>query len=1341
MRFIYLFLFLFCGNLSFGQTYPVQVLVNVPSPYSFYLSDYVSGSQERFIVTLLNRDIQYVSMPVRLKLTVKGNGFSLQSSSYASVPPIVLEPNVPYRLSMEELLPYFDTRNLIGQGLGASGYLKGTRLPEGMLEFTVEVLEYQTNRLLSRQGNAMIFLSLQKPPQLSLPFDGEILSWKEPLHILFQWTPQHSGVARVEYELIIKELWDTGMDPSSAFAFSPEIFRERITTTSYAYGPLCPALEPGHKYAWCVRVIAKDGIDDIRIFENDGLSLIRTFRIGCYCPDPLALQSETKRGNITLTWKGAPEHGEYSIAYRLKGTDNWHEERAYSSPAQLFGIRPGQTYEYKVGGVCFDGGISYTSIQSVTLPSEDTSRQHSCGILPPVDLSNTAPLEELYEGEMFWAGDFPVEVTSATGGSGIFSGEGNISVPYLLFHRFAVRFDNVFINSDRRMVRGFVETVYDESDGSVGNLDNIFEGGAATGEIASGITYADIDLSFTIPDDGNCTYDSLTSQVHVYDGDDEIGVIDLSGLLASSGENTSSVSGESIFPITVKDSDGNLYSLEPETDTPVDSSGNTPLKVRKVGSSGGALPEGSVFYDRLDGEIGLVTFRDVDGSRYEFDTWNPVYSGSLLIRDKYERLDRDYYVPCKLLPSGASDRVVAHLEIRGSDVDPNKIKFLTRQGTEYVPESFNAESGDYILSLVGGKENDGQELYALYPKPDSGYYNLGKLLILSYPSYSFPVKIVSVGGGLPAEEFSALRQNLENLFSRYGIRCDVSYDETVYSDLQMFDKGSGLLSAYNSRMKAFNRHYASTRELDEGCSYLFVFPESGYKRNRDFSGFMPRNCQFGYVFRQDFTGFDSFCLAVAHELCHGRLSLKHIFDNSYGLSEGDLAENLMDYRDGSHLAKWQWDLIHDPGVVVRIFERDKDAEKVNKDGFKVQETLRIIRLILTKEVDYRFKNINAEASDIQIGNNRYKKIKISSVSEINTVNNSSNVINFENLSIELANKDEVEKMRNFIYGLEKDIYGKSYETIVLDGEEITLEVIGERMEEILINLLNNNKYDQLTYAQKIILNIPIIQWKLGYHYGAAFMYFWFNGENRNIEIENQEYTDENYKLKIDDRNFEELFGTSLFFQKHLNFTLEEVAIGKLYNVPTSLKCLDNIKNAIENNRNMYISIPGDYKEPDKSSPDYGSFLYSHAVSFYNTVDMFNNTVIDDDFAYAIGSFAILVSMEGELEIQGKDAGTIKFPNLFYRLWDSFDFVGEQSLGNWNGDVFDATKVSLAFTNTAISNSDFREFYQKYTGKIPVKDRTPWDFDAVTKNYLLNRQWGGISYKINNKEEIEYKLVK
>ena len=33
----------------------------------------------------------------------------------------------------------------------------------------------------------------------------------------------------------------------------------------------------------------------------------------------------------------------------------------------------------------------------------------------------------------------------------------------------------------------------------------------------------------------------------------------------------------------------------------------------------------------------------------------------------------------------------------------------------------------------------------------------------------------------------------------------------------------------------------------------------------------------------------------------------------------------MDYRGGRELAKWQWDVIHDLGVVVRMFERDKDV--------------------------------------------------------------------------------------------------------------------------------------------------------------------------------------------------------------------------------------------------------------------------------------------------------------------------------------------------------------------------------------------------------------------------------
>ncbi|MDE6451486.1 MAG: hypothetical protein K2L23_04215 [Odoribacter sp.] len=131
-----------------GQSviYPVQVNVSLVAPYSLYLSDYVSGSRERLLVTLINRDARYSSMPVRLRLSVKGNGFSVQTRPYASVSPLTLEPNLPYRLTVDDLRPYFEPRNLSAQGLGGGdSFPKGKRLPEGMVEFGMEVLEYKSN--------------------------------------------------------------------------------------------------------------------------------------------------------------------------------------------------------------------------------------------------------------------------------------------------------------------------------------------------------------------------------------------------------------------------------------------------------------------------------------------------------------------------------------------------------------------------------------------------------------------------------------------------------------------------------------------------------------------------------------------------------------------------------------------------------------------------------------------------------------------------------------------------------------------------------------------------------------------------------------------------------------------------------------------------------------------------------------------------------------------------------------------------------------------------------------------------------------------------------------------
>jgi len=923
-----------------NPTYPVQVTVNAVPPYSLYLSDYVSGSRDRLVVTLLNRDIQYQAMPVRLRLTVKGNGFSLQTRPYASVSQIILEPNVPYRLSVEDLQPYFDTRNLVAQGLGGNGYLNGGRLPEGMIEFGIEVLEYQTSRVLSQKGTAMVWLTLQKPPQLSLPFQNEEVAWRDPLNLMFQWTPQHSGVSRVEYELIIKELWDNGLAPEAAFAYSPEVFRERISSTNYLYGALAPALLPGHRYAWAVKVVGKDGIDDVRIFENDGMSTVRTFRIAQQCPQPQQEKAAAERGYINLEWEGAPEHLSYMVSYRIQGAADWTDIPSTVASAMLPGVRAGKTYEYRVAGFCVENSPTYGAVHTITLPSEDTARMRSCGILPPVDLSDQTPLDRLEPGDYFMAGDFPVFVREVSGGGGYYTGEGYVSVPFLASAQFKVVFDNVFINSSRRMLRGIARTTYDGSESAVGNLDHIFEGGSQAGNVVTGITKTDLSADFRIEEDAGFYWDENSRQIDVTDSDgNHIGYIDVAYRAENKAENPGEKNGNepSVFPMTVKDKDGNIYQLE-EVPDDLPSEGTTAgnaassasgkkLVAQAVGKVGQELPAGSVNYKHLDTDFGSVEFTDTEGSLYAFDKWEEVYNLSLLIKGKYERLGQNYYVPAKLIPLGKTDKVGARLTITDLALDPAKVVFRTANGTEYKVESYDPDQHFYVLSIAAGASNDAQEVYALYPKIEGGYYNIGKLLVLTYAPYEMKVKIVPVANVFTEQK--ELESKLKEIFGRVGINCIVEFDEVFeYNNPTLFDKGSGFLSAYNNHMKALNEAYSSQRGTDPSTSYLFVLLYSGQGGDRDFSGFMPRDKQFGYLFRKDFSSVEKFSIAAAHELAHGRLSLKHPFDVSYGLKKNSTS-NLMDYADGTHLAKWQWDLIHDPGVVVRLFERDKDAQIIH----------------------------------------------------------------------------------------------------------------------------------------------------------------------------------------------------------------------------------------------------------------------------------------------------------------------------------------------------------------------------------------------------------------------------
>jgi hypothetical protein len=67
---------------------------------------------------------------------------------------------------------------------------------------------------------------------------------------------------------------------------------------------------------------------------------------------------------------------------------------------------------------------------------------------------------------------------------------------------------------------------------------------------------------------------------------------------------------------------------------------------------------------------------------------------------------------------------------------------------------------------------------------------------------------------------------------------------------------------------------------------------------------MPRGGQFGYLFTSEIEKARQ-AITAAHELGHGRWNLFHPFDQHYGGYQQGQTDNVMDYAQGAHLAKWQ----------------------------------------------------------------------------------------------------------------------------------------------------------------------------------------------------------------------------------------------------------------------------------------------------------------------------------------------------------------------------------------------------------------------------------------------------
>jgi hypothetical protein len=920
-------------------TYPVQVSAHLIPPHSLYLSDYYSGTREKLTVTLINRDQFTPSLNIRLRMTITAHsGVKLQTNDHAYIAPLIIEAGAPVRLTLDDLAPYFQPANLITQGALAAG-----KLPEGMVEFCFQAFEVFTAQPLSAPSCTRAWITSQKPPLLSLPANNENIAFRDPLNVMFQWTPRHQGQAHIEYEFVLKELWDNGMAPQAAFGYAPEIYRETLRGTSLIYGAAHPALLPGKRYAWTIRAQAREGVEAVNIFQNDGLSEIRWFSLQDNCAPPEVVIAKAENRKLTVEWKRLPEHIGFTISYRLVDRNSvdlrsleWTELQSNEPATTLYGLKPGATYEYRVASFCVAGQPVYSPILSVTLPVGRNGNSSQCGIMPAISLRNQQPITELKTADVIMANDYPVTITRLSGSNGVYSGIGWTIIPWVNDAKLAVQFNNITINTDKQMIAGYIDAQYDYTEGQIANIDDITEGGYDAGTVKEGITWVDYKFDFSIPgveafslnNNGELVITDTEGTPHTVTPDNKEG---------QGNEGNKVV----VFPMTIQDKDGNIYQVEKVIET--DGTGNEKevAKATFIGKAGEPLSPDSFDPSQLNGEKAIVTFSKGKGY-YAFDAWKDYYAGVMLIKHKYQKLYTNYYVPWKFLPASKKDEVSARIDSKDKSIDPAKVIFKTSQGTQFDVQYSNTTKS-YTLQLIGSAAGDVQEIYALYPIANNKYLTLGKLSLATYKEQYFSVVLVPVNN-VPIDKKYA-EQKLKEIYDPVGVHWDLTVDDNFSYDgnTRLMEKSTGLRT-YNEDMQALNNAYRAQRSasFNQQANYLFFLKATGatQKNDRNRVAFMPRGSQIGYIFTSEIQDKNE-PGTVAHELGHGRFKFFHTFDDHYGGFVKGNTDNLMDYADGTHLAKWQWDVMADPALIVSPFEGDEGSQYT--DETYVQKVFQQVR--------------------------------------------------------------------------------------------------------------------------------------------------------------------------------------------------------------------------------------------------------------------------------------------------------------------------------------------------------------------------------------------------------------
>ena len=258
--------------------------------------------------------------------------------------------------------------------------------------------------------------------------------------------------------------------------------------------------------------------------------------------------------------------------------------------------------------------------------------------------------------------------------------------------------------------------------------------------------------------------------------------------------------------------------------------------------------------------------------------------------------------------------------------------------------------------------------------------------------------------------------------------------------------------------------------------------------------------------------------------------------------------------------------------------------------------------------------------------------------------------------------------------------------MTLDGTAYSLKYVMDELEKVRVRIKQAGKYHNISYKHRLILDLPIIEWKIGWPYSSAFMLHWLTTDSRqDIKFDNAEVFLTKFELfeKLLREGQNDISDKEIYVKSNPG---QEANLSRIINVAKNLK-IGEIKQVVLENR-------------FEQNPN--GFNY-FANSFLGIQDFIGNY---NDLKGSLGKFSILFYYTGTITRESKAKAKVEVDNLYYRINDSFDFDQEegflidygpyddQPLGNWTWDLVD---VEVPSVGGYLTNKDFREFCQ-HTGK-------------------------------------------